>query len=297
LKNQSGSKIPQKWNDESKNTFYDRFSNIYEGFIFKVKGYIYRNDQVKTRYFIFISYKGTSYHGWQLQPNSVTVQQLLEDALSVVLNAKISATGAGRTDTGVHATYFVAHFDSVSPDLDKTNRLVYRLNSYLPKDISVNAVKKVLPDANARFSAVSRTYKYYISKSKDPFSESSSWLIYGNIEISQMNKACKLLFKHTDFTSFSKLHSDTKTNNCKIYDAFWKEEDNLIVFTIKADRFLRNMVRAIVGTMVETGTGKISLKEFEEIILARDRCKAGKSAPAKGLFLVDIEYPDEIFAV
>jgi len=250
---------------------------------------------VKTRYFIFISYKGTSYHGWQIQPNSVTVQKILDNALTVILNEKISTTGAGRTDTGVHAMVFCAHFESLSADLSATGNLVFRLNRYLPEDISVNSIKKVLPDANARFSAISRTYKYYISRIKDPFFDNSSWFLHGNIDIASMNEACRLLSDHSDFTSFSRLHSNTKTNVCKIYNASWEESDNRLIFTIKADRFLRNMVRAIVGTLVEIGFGKMNLKEFEEIILARDRSRAGKSAPAKGLFLADIEYPEEIF--
>ena len=250
---------------------------------------------MKTRYFIFISYKGTSYHGWQIQPNSVTVQKIMDEALSVVLNEKISTTGAGRTDTGVHAMIFCAHFDSTSPDLLTIKNLVFRLNQYLPPDISVNSLKKVVPEANARYSAVSRTYKYYISRIKDPFSDNSSWFLHGNIDIRAMNEACSLLFHHSDFTSFSKLHSGAKSNICKIYQARWDGSDNSLEFTIKADRFLRNMVRAIVGTMVEIGFGKKDLKEFEEILLAKDRCRAGKSAPAKGLFLVDIEYPEEIF--
>ena len=257
--------------------------------------YICNMTQEKTRYFIFISFKGTYYHGWQIQPNSVTVQKILDEALCVVLNEKISTIGAGRTDTGVHASFFCAHFDSISPDLLTLGNLIFRLNQYLPVDISVNSIKKVFPDANARYSAVSRTYKYYISRIKDPFLDSSSWYLYGKIEVIEMNKACRIIFNHLDFTSFSRLHSGTKSNICKIYDAVWKESDNRLVFTIKADRFLRNMVRAIVGTMVEIGSGKMDLKEFEEIILAKDRCKAGKSAPAKGLFLVDIEYPEEIF--
>jgi tRNA pseudouridine38-40 synthase len=251
--------------------------------------------QVKTRYFIFISYKGTSYHGWQVQPNSVTVQKILDEALSVVLNEKISTVGAGRTDAGVHAEFFCAHFDSISPELLTIANLIFRLNQYLPVDISVKSLKKVIPDANARYSAISRTYKYYISRIKDPFSDNSSWYLHGKIDKSVMNYACEMLFHHSDFTSFSRLHSGTKSNICKIYKAIWEESDNRLVFTIKADRFLRNMVRAIVGTMVEIGFGKTNVKEFEEIILAKDRCKAGKSAPAKGLFLVDIEYPEEIF--
>jgi tRNA pseudouridine38-40 synthase len=250
---------------------------------------------VKTRYFIFISYKGTSYHGWQIQPNSVTVQTIIDDALSIILREKISTVGAGRTDTGVHALLFCAHFDSISADLEKDSNVIFRLNRFLPDDISVSSIKKVLPDANARYSAVSRTYMYNISRIKDPFFDDFSWFLFGNIYFKGMNKACKLLLDSSDFTSFSRLHSNSKTNICRIYNASWKEENNRLVFTIKADRFLRNMVRAIVGTMVEIGTGKMNIREFEEIILARDRCRAGKSAPAKGLFLIDIEYPEEIY--
>jgi tRNA pseudouridine38-40 synthase len=250
---------------------------------------------LSTRYFIFISYRGTDYHGWQVQPDSVTVQKILDEALSVVLNEKISTTGAGRTDTGVHAIVFCAHFESSAGDLDSRKNFVYKLNRYLPKDIAVSRIRKVKDDANARFSALSRTYKYYISREKDPFTEGSSWFIHGKIDLDEMNKAAKLLFKHLDFTSFSKLHTDVKTNNCCIYEAYWEEKGNMLVFTIRADRFLRNMVRAIVGTMADIGMGKKTVKEFEEIISAKDRCKAGKSAPAKGLFLTAIEYPDSIF--
>jgi len=249
---------------------------------------------LKTRYFIFISYKGTSYHGWQRQPDSVTIQEILDDALSTILNEKISATGAGRTDAGVHALVFCAHFESKSQDLGDTN-LVFRLNRFLPKDISVSGIYKVVPDAHARFSAVSRTYKYHISKVKDPFLEDSSWFINGKIDVNILNRACGILMNYSDFTSFSKLHSDVRTNLCTIYSAIWEENDKTLAFTIRADRFLRNMVRAIVGTMTGIGSGKITLEEFEKIIQARDRCRAGQSAPAKGLFLVDIEYPEEIF--
>jgi tRNA pseudouridine38-40 synthase len=250
---------------------------------------------LKTRYFIFISYKGTSYHGWQLQPNSVTVQKILDNALSVVLSEDISTTGAGRTDTGVHALFFCAHFDSLSSVLAEEKNLIFRLNRFLPEDISVSSIRKVRPDANARYSAVSRTYKYYISRTKDPFFNNSSWFLHGDIDIETMNRACSILLRYSDFTSFSKLHSGSKTNICKICLAFWKEEESRLVFTIKADRFLRNMVRAIVGTIIETGFGKMNLDEFDEIIVAKDRCRAGVSAPAKGLFLTDIEYPPEIF--
>lgn len=250
---------------------------------------------MKTRYFIFLSYRGTTYHGWQVQPNSLTVQKIIDNALSTLLVEEITTTGAGRTDTGVHALVFCAHFDSLSHDLDEKKDLVFRLNRFLPEDISVSEIKKVFPDANARYSAISRTYKYYIARTKDPFLSSSSWFLYGEVNINAMNEASKILLQNTDFTSFSRLHSGSKTNICRIFNAGWIFEGNRLVFTIKADRFLRNMVRAIVGTMVDVGFGRLSLKEFEEIILARDRSCAGTSAPARGLFLSDIEYPPEIF--
>ncbi len=250
---------------------------------------------MKTRYFIFISYKGTSYHGWQLQPDSVTVQKILEDALSTILNEKTDTTGAGRTDAGVHARVFCAHFESSSGELANNKKLITRLNRYLPKDISVSGIRRVLPDAHARFSAVSRTYRYYITTAKDPFTEESAWFLQHPPDIAAMNKGCSILLKHKDFTSFSKLHSDVRTNDCRIIKAEWVQDNNMFIFTIKADRFLRNMVRAIVGTMVEIGRGKISIEDFKKIIMAKDRGKAGKSVPAKGLFLEDIEYPQEIF--
>lgn len=259
------------------------------------KYYICFMISVKTRYFLFLSYKGTSFHGWQIQPEAVTVQKTLENALSLVLKEEISTTGAGRTDTGVHALVFCAHFDSERYDLESDEKFVFKLNRLLPHDIAVKSVKKVQAGANARYSAVSRTYEYYVTRIKDPFTDSSSWYIHGNIDIPGMNDACGLLMKHSDFTSFSRLHSDTKTNICKIYTAEWTDNGTRLVFTIRADRFLRNMVRAIVGTMIDVGSGKLDLKEFEEIIIARDRCRAGKSAPAKGLFLTEIEYPEKVF--
>ncbi|MGB4293915.1 MAG: tRNA pseudouridine(38-40) synthase TruA [Bacteroidales bacterium] len=249
-----------------------------------------------TRYFIFLSFKGTKYFGWQIQPNSITVQKVVDEALSTILREKISTTGAGRTDSGVHAKFFCAHFDSIHNDLETRKNLLTRLNRFLPVDIAVQRIKKVRNDAHARYSAVSRTYRYYITKNKDPFSEDTSWFVPYHLDLDCMNKACLILTKHSDFTSFSKLHSNAKTNICNIHYAKWEDEDNLLIFTIKADRFLRNMVRAIVGTMVELGRKKINLDDFEKIINARDRCKAGKSVPAKGLFLEGIEYPGDIFS-
>ncbi len=250
---------------------------------------------MKTRYFIFLSYNGARYHGWQVQPNAVTVQQLLEEALSKLLNEKITTIGAGRTDTGVHAKYFCAHFDSDKEDLPADNNLIFRLNRFLPEDIAISGIRKVIPDASARYSAISRTYRYHISKVKDPFRNSFSWYLYGNIDLESMNRASGMLLKYDDFTSFSRLHSGSNNNICRIYRAGWEENIEEIVFTITANRFLRNMVRSIVGTMTLIGSGKINLQKFEEIIRAKDRCRAGMSAPAKGLFLTGIEYSEEIF--
>lgn len=252
-------------------------------------------DPELTRYFIIFSYKGTLYHGWQVQPKAVTVQKIIDEAISLILDEKIAATGAGRTDAGVHAKVFCAHFDSLKPDLDNKKNLIFRLNRYLPGDISVSGIRRVLPDANARFSAISRTYTYFVSRVKDPFRQETSWFIHGKLDIEAMNRASAILLNHSDFTSFSRLHSDNKTNICKIYSAGWEIEENMLIFTIKADRFLRNMVRAIVGTMIEAGKGRIEPEEFERILVSKNRSSAGMSAPARGLFLTDIEYPEEIF--
>lgn len=250
---------------------------------------------MKTRYFLYISYRGTSYHGWQIQPGAVTIQKTLDDCLSLILGEKITTTGAGRTDTGVHACFFCAHIDCFHDNLDNKKDLLFRINRFLPKDISVNKIRKVKPDAHARFSAISRTYCYNITRVKDPFLEDLSWYLYGDLDVSLMNQACRILEGHIDFTSFSRLHTDVKTNNCKIFYSEWKDEGNKLTFTITADRFLRNMVRSIVGTMIEVGQGKLNLDDFNAIIDARNRCKARQSAPARGLFLTEIEYPETLF--
>jgi len=247
------------------------------------------------RYFIFLKYKGTTYHGWQLQPRSLTIQEVVDKALSTILNCKTLTTGAGRTDTGVHARFFAAHFDSDRNDLSENNNIISRLNKFLPSDISVMGIRQVIPEAHARFSAISRTYKYYISKTKDPFHSDLSWFSYSIPDMEPMNEAAALLLDYDDFTSFARLHSDVKTNICKVTHAEWKEGNNMLVFTIRADRFLRNMVRAIVGTLVDVGLKKYDSERFRMIIEAKDRGMAGKSAPAKGLFLEAIEYPENIF--
>jgi len=244
------------------------------------------------RYFLQCSYKGTNYHGWQIQPNAISVQEVFEDALSKILREKIAVVGAGRTDTGVHASFFVLHFDvknSIPANLD----LVYKLNSFLPSDIAVQKVWPVDGDAHARFSATSRTYKYFISTKKNPFITETSYKYLKALDITKMNEAAQILFCYEDFTSFSRLHTDVKTNNCKIMQAEWKIEEEQLVFSIKADRFLRNMVRAVVGTLLEVGKGKLTINQFREIIDKKDRGAAGASVPAQGLFLVDVEYPKE----
>jgi tRNA pseudouridine38-40 synthase len=244
------------------------------------------------RYFIELSYKGTHYNGWQIQPNAKSIQQTIEEAISVLLREKIKITGAGRTDAGVHARQMFAHFDTNQSF--NSNELTYKLNSFLPQDIAIYNIFPVPQDAHARFDALSRSYEYYIHTKKDPFLNDLSWYYKTDLNIDKMNEAAKFLFKHKDFKSFSKSKTDVKTYICDIKEAFWEKNDHQLVFYITADRFLRNMVRAIVGTLVEVGQGKKSIEEFDFIIKQRDRNKAGFSVPAKGLFLTKIEYPSKI---
>jgi tRNA pseudouridine38-40 synthase len=243
------------------------------------------------RYFIDISYDGSNYHGWQIQPNADTVQHQINLAFSTILNEEINVLGAGRTDTGVHAKKMIAHFDT-NQTIDFV-KFKYRINGFLKNDISLNDIYKVKEDAHARFSAISRTYEYRVSRAKNPFSVNSYFLLR-DLDFQSMKKACKFLHGSHDYTSFAKLHSENYTNNCEVYIANWKEDENLLIFTIKANRFLRNMVRAIVGTLIEIGEGKISFSDIETILMSKDRAKAGYSVPANGLSLIDIEYPKEI---
>lgn len=246
------------------------------------------------RYFIYLSYNGKPFCGWQIQPNGITVQQRIEEALSTILRRPMSIVGAGRTDAGVHAQLMVAHFDSEEPIPD-LSFLADKLNRLLPKDIAIDRIVPVAPDAHARFDATSRTYKYYLTAKKNPFNYDWVYRYIGKLDYDLMNEACRVLFEYTDFTSFSKLHTDVKTNNCRIMEAGWKQEGDVWVFTIRADRFLRNMVRAIVGTLLEVGRGKLSLSGFREVIEAKDRGRAGTSAPGHALYLVDVTYPEKIF--
>ena len=242
------------------------------------------------RYFIEFSYNGAHFFGYQIQPKQISVQEVLEKALSTLLREDIKTTGAGRTDTGVHARKIFAHFDTQQPISED---LVKRLNAFLPPSIAIKRIFQVEEEMHARFSAVYRTYEYHISLEKDPFAEAFSWQMWRQkLDVEKMNEACKILFEYEDFTSFSKLHTDVKTNNCKIYHAQWKQKGSSLVFTISANRFLRNMVRAIVGTLVEVGLGKIKPTDLHDIIQAKYRNKAGASAPAHGLYLVDVGYKE-----
>jgi len=246
------------------------------------------------RYFIYLSYDGTNYHGWQIQPNANTIQAELMRGLSTLLRQDIEVVGAGRTDTGVNASLMVAHFDTEAP-LSKADlvELARRLNRLLPPDIAIHKIVPVKEDAHARFSATARTYQYHVSSTKDPFNRHYTYRCPFPLDYSKMNEAAERLFDYTDFTSFSKLHTDTKTNNCRIMYARWENG----IFTIKADRFLRNMVRAIVGTLMEVGRGAMTIEQFCQVIEQKDRCAAGSSMPGNALFLTDIEYPEDIFLI
>ena len=241
------------------------------------------------RYFLEFAYKGTNYHGWQYQPNASSVQETLNKALSTLYKTEIDLVGAGRTDTGVHAKQMFAHFD-LDFEIDVPH-YIHKLNSFLPADIAILNIHLVTDDNHARFDATKRTYEYHIHTSKEVFSTDTSWYYHNQLNIELMNEACKELFNHTDFESFSKVHTDVNTFNCKIMEAHWQQNGNKLIFTIAADRFLRNMVRAIVGTMVNIGLEKVSLQEFKQIIESKDRNKAGFSVPAHGLYLTKVEYP------
>ena len=245
------------------------------------------------RYFIELSYNGKNYHGWQVQPNASSVQQTLNEAISTLLRQEISLVGAGRTDTGVHATEMFAHFDT-SEQID-TQETLKRINAFLPEDIAVKAVFRVKENAHARFDALSRSYEYRIWQGRNPFLVDTTWQLYNQqLSVEKMNDAASILKDFIDFKSFSKSKTDVKTYHCKIESAIWKQDEQSLIFYITADRFLRNMVRAIVGTLIDVGLEKISKDDFIKIIKSRDRSKAGFSVPAQGLFLTKVEYPKEL---
>lgn len=241
------------------------------------------------RYFITFSYDGTAYHGWQIQPHSVTVQEELQKALSTLMRKPMEVVGAGRTDTGVHARKMIAHFDH--DEVVDCPQLVYKLNKLLPRDIAVQHVEPVADDMHARFSAKSRTYHYYVHLDKNPFLRSYSWQVYGNPDFELMNRAARVLMEYKDFTSFSKVNTDTKTNDCTITEARWdRVGEDQWRFTVTANRFLRNMVRAIVGTLMEVGRRRMTIEQLRSVIEAKDRCRAGDSVPGNALFLVEVLY-------
>jgi tRNA pseudouridine38-40 synthase len=248
------------------------------------------------RYFIELAFNGTGLHGWQIQPGAATVQETLNQAIGTLTGEPVNLVGCGRTDAGVHASHFVAHFDVSNPITD-CNQLVYRLNRFINNPIRIDRIVPVPCDFHARFQAICRTYHYLISQGREPFMNEFAWDLTWPLDMDAMNLACACLRGKHDFTSFSKLHTDVKTNDCEVFEASWHEHSGFLVFRIRADRFLRNMVRAIVGTLLEVGKGKLTPADVEGILLAKDRSKAGMSVPAKGLFLTKVEYPPDRFHV
>lgn len=244
------------------------------------------------RYFIELSYNGKAYHGWQIQPNAISVQEVLEKGLSTLLKEPIATMGAGRTDAGVHATQLFAHFDTEI--IFDTPKLIYKLNSFLPEDISIQNIFEVKPDAHARFHALSRQYLYRIALEKNPFNTEQAFLLKPKLNINKLREATKILLEYKNFQCFSKSNTDVKTYNCNIMKAEWEIVDNELHFTIKADRFLRNMVRAIVGTLINIGIGKFEVESMHDIIKSKNRSEAGFSVPAHALYLTAIEYPENI---
>lgn len=248
------------------------------------------------RHFLELRYDGGAYCGWQRQPEQPSVQQTLERALSTLLRREIFVTGAGRTDTGVNASYYVAHFDTEEA-IPEPNRLLMKLNFLLPPDIAAGSLTPVAEEAHARFSAREREYRYFIEPHKNPFTRHAAWQYHVPLDIARMNEAARMLTEATDFTSFAKLNSNNRTNICRVTHAAWTTEpDGRLRFTIRADRFLRNMVRAVTGTLVDVGRGRYTPEEFRGIIEARDLSRSSAGAPAQGLFLSDIRYPEELFA-
>lgn len=242
------------------------------------------------RYFIKIKFRGTAYHGWQIQENAPSVQEVIQEKLRIYFQKKIEIVGAGRTDQGVHALKMVAHFD-VNQMVDSAD-FIHRLNSLLPEDISINDIFEVPEELHARFSALSRTYHYQLCFQKDPFIEDYCLRLNNKPNIELMNQAAELLLGKMDFSCFSKSHTQTHTNDCEIFHAKWQDTGDVWAFEIRANRFLRNMVRAIVGTLIEIGEGKREVSDIPKLIASKDRSSAGNSVPAKGLFLSEIEYPD-----
>ncbi len=248
------------------------------------------------RYFLNFSYDGSAYHGWQIQPNAPSVQEVMTSVLRTLFEKDLDIIAAGRTDAGVHALDMTAHFDTACP-IENLNAMANKLDRMLPADIAIRSLRRVQPDAHARFDAVSRTYQYKIVLQKNPFLSEYSLRLYYEPDLEAMNKAAARLLDYSDFTSFSKVHTDVKTFICKVMQAHWERRGEELIFTIQADRFLRNMVRAIVGSLLEVGKGRIDEEDFCRIIEARDRCKAGTSMPARALYLTEVKYSDDLFLI
>lgn len=240
-----------------------------------------------------MAYYGKNFCGWQIQENAKSVQQLIEDALKTIFKNEINLQGAGRTDTGVHASFYVAHFET-DTKIEDVQKIVKNLNGILKKDIVIFDIFEVPSDFHSRFSAINRTYKYFILEQKNVFLSDFALNFKYPLDIEKMNFACEILYKYNDFACFQKSGSDVETSLCNILFAKWNKIENMLTFTIKANRFLRNMVRSIVGTMLEVGQNKITVADFEQIILSKNRSNAGTSVEAQGLFLTDITYPTPV---
>ncbi len=251
------------------------------------------------RYFLEIAYKGTNYHGWQSQPNAKTVQETIEKAMSLLLRQPLQIVGAGRTDAGVHAEQMFAHFDidnKIEDNKIEKSTFLYKMNSFLPEDIAVKNLWEVQSEAHARFDAEERSYEYRIYLGKNPFYMDGCWQLFSKqLNVELMNQACGIILKYNDFQCFSRSNSDVKTYLCDLKRAEWRKEGNWLIFSITADRFLRNMVRAVVGTLIDIGEGKCSLEQLKQIIESKNRSNAGASAPAQGLFLTEVKYPKSLF--
>jgi tRNA pseudouridine38-40 synthase len=245
------------------------------------------------RYFIELAYKGTDFHGWQFQPNGISVQQVLEETLSKRLSRRIYITGSGRTDAGVHAAQQFAHFD-FEGELPEQELLVYSLNNMLPDGIAIYAIFPVAPDAHARFSATARYYQYHICRQKSPFQTHQAYIFRSALNVPAMNEAAGTLLRHTNFRSFSKVRTEVNHYNCTLMRSEWAWAGDHLVYHVKADRFLYGMVRCLVGTMLEVGQERMTVPEFEGIIVAQDRTRAGRAAPPSGLFLTEVNYPDSV---
>lgn len=245
------------------------------------------------RYFFEISYKGTNYHGWQIQANATSIQQIVQEKLQQLLSQNIEITGSGRTDTGVHARqqYFHADFDAPLMCDD----FKYHINAILPRDIFIRSIREVKPDAHSRFDAISRSYKYEIARSKDPFRIDETYIYPREIDTGRLNEASKMLIGLHDFESFSKVKTQVNNFNCEVFKAFWQQEGQNTCFIIEANRFLRGMVRAIVGTLVLINENKLQINSINDILAMKNRSVAGRSVPPEGLYLTEIKYPDHIF--